>query len=106
LLNVPKITEINKEPFKENLKNAFEKKEQYAKHAYEKNLSVRQFKEYIKEQNPSKAIDLTALPSKVELRKRTQDELVAGVSLPHPHPSWSNISFNPCSYIILPFRLF
>jgi len=76
LLNVPKITEINKEPFEENLKIAFEKKERYAKHAYENELSVREFKKYIDEQYPSKVIDLTALPSKVELRKRTQDKLV------------------------------
>ena len=76
LLNVPKITEINKEPFEENLKIAFEKKERYAKHTLDNELSVREFKEYIKEQNPSKVIDLISLPSKVELRKRTQDELV------------------------------
>jgi len=76
LLPYPKLKKLQADTFEEKVKIAFGEKEKCAKYAHDNNLSVREFKKYIDEQNPSKAIDLTALPPKVELRKRDQKELV------------------------------
>ena len=76
LLHVPKLKSVLTDNFEEAIRPAFEKKERLAKHAYENGLSVRAFKKYIDEQYPSKSIDLTALPSMVELRKQEPKQLV------------------------------
>ena len=76
LLPYPKLKKLQADTFEEKVKIAFGEKEKCAKYAHDNSLSVREFKKYIDEQNPSKTVDLTALPPKVELRKRDQKELV------------------------------
>jgi hypothetical protein len=66
---VPKLKNIEADSFEEKEQIAFREKERLAKHAVEKGLSVRKFKEYIEDQYPSNGIDLLALPPIVELRK-------------------------------------
>ena len=70
LLHTPKVKAIQADEFEDAIKSAFQEKERLAKHAYENELSVRDFKKYITEQHPSNGIDLTALPPKPELRKK------------------------------------
>ncbi|WP_054030174.1 radical SAM protein [Desulfatitalea tepidiphila] len=76
LLHTPKIKSIQPDEFDEAVKSAFAEKERLAKHAYDNSLSVREFKNYIKEQDSSDGIDITCLPPKPELRKIEPKELL------------------------------
>jgi hypothetical protein len=68
LLHVAKPKSVPADQFDAALQSAFEEKERLARHAYDNALSVRDFKNYIKVQHPSKGIDLTDLPPVSELR--------------------------------------
>jgi len=83
LLHVPKLKQIEKDKFEERIGTAFQEKEDLAKAAVKKNLSVREFKAYINEQYPddSGSIDLTKLPSLSELRQREPKELLRSWNL-------------------------
>ena len=76
LLHVPKLKAIPADEFDATIQSAFEEKERLARHAYENSLSVRDFKNYIIEENPSNGIDLTDLPPKAELREMDSKNLV------------------------------
>jgi DNA polymerase III subunit gamma/tau len=77
LLHVPKLKQIEKDKFDEAIKPAFKEKDDLARVAIERKLSVRGFKAYIKEQysDDSGTIDLTKLPPLNELRQRESKEL-------------------------------
>ena len=76
LLHVAKLKSVPADQFDAALQSAFEEKERLARHAYQNALSVRDFKNYIKEQHPSKGIDLTDLPPVSELREMKSKKLV------------------------------
>ena len=76
LLHVAKPKSVPADQFDAALQSAFEEKERLARHAYDNALSVRDFKNYIKEQHPSKGIDLTDLPPVSELREMKSKKLV------------------------------
>ncbi|BBO76180.1 hypothetical protein DSCW_35970 [Desulfosarcina widdelii] len=76
LLHIPKLKSFQSDEFEEAVASAFVEKERLAKYAFDNSLSVRDFKNYIKEQHPSEGIDLAVLPPKAELRKIESKELV------------------------------
>ena len=78
LLHVPKLKGIPAADIKKDLSDIFEEKEQLAEYAFnKKELSVRDFRKYIKEQRAgSDEIDLAELPPLQDLKSLKRSDLV------------------------------
>ncbi len=83
LLNVPKIKQIPADKFDEAIRSIFEQKEKFAKEAVDKDLSVREFRAYIRSQTNGNGkgdraiLDLANLPPRKALEEQDPKKIRA-----------------------------